>query len=197
LTTAHDMNILDSRRLTGPGLFLDGPGAVLDIRLDEAERDAAVSAWTKAARRLLQALDWENEPLASRAFPGGVSLAVGAPIDGLYAATELNERAWATATAELEGRRPPDFRADVASLLNEMANERNPDLVALSLAARARGEPAMSFLAAPASIENESSSTIISGRPLSPARIIGPAAANASRMSVINSRKKSSGVCSR
>jgi UDP-N-acetylmuramyl tripeptide synthase len=133
------MNILDSRRLTGPGLLLDGPGAVLDIQLEEAERDPAVSAWTKAASRLLQAVGWENERLISRTFPGGVSLAVAAPLDGLYAATELNERAWAAATAELEGRRAPDFRADVASLLNEMANERNPDLVAISLAARARG----------------------------------------------------------
>ena len=139
MTTVHAMNILDSRRLTGPGLLLDGPGAVLDIRLEEAERDPAVSAWTRAAGRLLQAVGWENERLVSRTFPGGVSLAVGAPIDGLYSATELNERAWAAATAELEGRRAPDFRADVASLLNEIANERNPDLVALCLAARARG----------------------------------------------------------
>jgi cyanophycin synthetase len=139
LTSVHPMDILDSRRLTGPGLLLDGPGAVLDIRLEESEREPAISAWTKAASRLLQAVGWENERLVSRTFPGGVSLAVGAPIDGLYAATELNERAWAAATAELEGRRAPDFRADVASLLNEMANERNPDLVAICLAARARG----------------------------------------------------------
>ena len=139
MTTAHAMSILDSRRLTGAGLVLDGPGAVLDLRLEESERDAAVSAWTRAARRLLEAVGWENEPTVSRPFPGGVSLAVGAPLDGLYAATELNERAWATATAELEGRRPPDFRGDVASLLNEIANERNPDLVALSLAARGHG----------------------------------------------------------
>ena len=138
MTTANAMSILDSRRLTGPGLLLDGPGAVLDIRLEETERDSAVAAWTKAARRLLEAVGWENEQTVSRPFPGGVSLAVGAPIDGLYTATELNERAWTTATAELESRRPPDFRGDVASLLNEIANERNPDLVALSLAARGR-----------------------------------------------------------
>jgi cyanophycin synthetase len=139
LTTAYDMSILDSRRLTGPGLLLDGPGAVLDIRLDEAEREAAVSAWTRAARRLLEAVGWESQRLASRAFPGGVSLAIGAPLDGLYAATELNERAWAAAAAELERRRAPDFRADVASLLDEIANERNPDMVALAEGARLRG----------------------------------------------------------
>jgi cyanophycin synthetase len=139
LTGVHTMDILDSRRLTGPGLLLDGPGAVLDIRLEDSEREPAISAWRSAAARLLQAVGWENEKLVSRAFAGGVSLALGAPLDGLYAATELNERAWATATAELEGRRAPDFRADVASLLNEIANERNPDLVALYQAARSRG----------------------------------------------------------
>jgi cyanophycin synthetase len=138
LTSVHPMDILDSRRLTGPGLLLDGPGAVLDIRLDESEREPAISAWRNAAGRLLQAVGWENEKLVSRAFPGGVSLALGAPLDALYTATELNERAWATAIAELEGRRAPDFRADVASLLNEIANERNPDLVALYQEARAR-----------------------------------------------------------
>jgi UDP-N-acetylmuramyl tripeptide synthase len=139
LTSVHPMNILDSRRLTGPGLLLDGPGAVLDIRLEEPEREPAISAWRNAAARLLQAIGWGNEKLVSRAFSGGVSLALGAPMDGLYAATELNERAWAAAAAELEGRRAPDFRSDVASLLNEIANERNPDLVALCQAARSRG----------------------------------------------------------
>jgi UDP-N-acetylmuramyl tripeptide synthase len=139
LTSVHPMNILDSRRLTGPGLLLEGPGAVLDIHLDEPEREPAISAWRNAAVRLLQAVGWENEKLVSRAFAGGVSLALGAPIDGLYAATELNERAWAAAAAEMEGRRAPDFRSDVAALLNEIANERNPDLVALCQAARSRG----------------------------------------------------------
>jgi UDP-N-acetylmuramyl tripeptide synthase len=139
LTSVHPMDILDSRRLTGPGLLLDGPGAVLDIRLEDSEREPAIAAWRNAALRLLQAVGWENEQLVSRAFAGGVSLALGAPLDALYAATELNERAWAAATAELEGRRAHDFRADVASLLNEIANERNPDLVALCQEARSRG----------------------------------------------------------
>jgi cyanophycin synthetase len=139
LTSVHLMNILDSRRLTGPGLLLDGPGAVLDIRLEESERELAVAAWRNAAGHLLQAVGWERERLVSRAFDGGVSLALSAPLDGLYAATELNERAWAAAAAELEGRRAPDSRGDVASLLNEIANERNPDVVALYQAARSRG----------------------------------------------------------
>jgi cyanophycin synthetase len=133
------MNILDSRRLTGPGLLLDGPGAVLDIRLEQQDTDRAVAAWQNATRRLLQAVGWKDETLASRPFPGGVSLAFTAPIDGLYAATELNERAWAIAAAELRGERAPDFRAAVAGLLDEIENERNPVLVEIYRQARSRG----------------------------------------------------------
>jgi cyanophycin synthetase len=133
------MNILDSRRLTGPGLMLDGPGAVLDVRLQETAIDRAVAAWRNAANRFLQAVGWPEEKLASRSFAGGVSLAFSAPIDGLYAATELNERAWALAEAELQGEKTPDFRAAVASVLDEIETERNPRLVELCRQARARG----------------------------------------------------------
>ena len=132
------MSVLDSRRLTGPGLMLDGPGAVLDVRLEQPDTDRAIAAWQKAATRLLQAVGWEDEKLASRPFAGGVSLAVSAPIDGLYAATELNERAWAAAAAELRGEKVPDFRAAVASVLDEIKHEENPLLVHLWNEARSR-----------------------------------------------------------
>ena len=124
------MQIHDSRRLTGPGLLLDGPGAVLDVRLDESIRERAVAAWERHARRLLAAVGWPGERLATRTFTDGVSLALSAPIDGLYVATELNERAWDAARAELEGRKIRNSRAAVAvaSLLDEIVNERNPVL---------------------------------------------------------------------
>jgi UDP-N-acetylmuramyl tripeptide synthase len=133
------MTILDSRRLTGPGLMLDGPGAVMDIRLEQPDSGSVVAAWRNAANRLLQAVGWQDEKLASRVFAGGVSLALSAPIDGLYAATELNERAWAAAAAELRGEKAPDFRAAVACVLDEIETERNPVLLALWRGARSRG----------------------------------------------------------
>jgi cyanophycin synthetase len=133
------MNILDSRRLTGPGLLLDGPGAVLDVRIEEPDTERAIAAWRKAATRLLRAVGWQDEKLANRTFAGGVSLAVSAPIDGLYAATELNERAWAAAVAELRGEKPVEFGAAVASVLDGIETERNPVLVALCREARSRG----------------------------------------------------------
>ena len=139
LLDSQTMHVVDSRRLTGPGLVLDGPGAVLEVRLDESARADAVAAWERAARRLLEAVGWPDEQLRTRAFAGGVSLALTAPIDGLYAATDLNERAWAAAAAQLRGEKPPDFRAAVASILDELAHERNRYMVALHQAAKARG----------------------------------------------------------
>lgn len=134
-----DMRILDSRRLTGPSLLLDTPGAVLDIGLDESPSGPAIAAWERAARRLLQAVGWPHENLASRSFRGGVSLAFGAPIDGLYAATEINERAWETAAAELVNRPTPDSIPIIDRLREAVALESNPALIALREAARSRG----------------------------------------------------------
>ena len=133
------MDVLDSRRLTGPGLMLDSPGAVLDIRLGGQDPNQAIAAWTSAARRLLNEVGWADEKLATRRFPGGVSLALTAPVDGLYAATELNERAWEAAAAELGEGAPPDHAAGLTSIRGAMAAETNSALVALRAAANSRG----------------------------------------------------------
>jgi cyanophycin synthetase len=115
------------------------PGAVLDIHLDDALRDRAVAAWRGAARRLLDAVGWTAERLASRSFAGGASLALTAPADALYAATDLNEAAWAAAWAEIEGRRPEDEHMAAGRLLEAIAAERDPARLALRDAARTRG----------------------------------------------------------
>src|SRR5689334_226040 len=137
--TQHTSQVLDSRRLTGPGLLLDGPGAVIDVRIEESAREEAVVAWEKAARRYLDAIGWPDEQLRTRPFRGGVSLAFTAPLDCLYAATELNERAWAAALAELRGEKAPDFRAGIASVLDDAASQRNPPVLRLAQEARSRG----------------------------------------------------------
>ncbi len=130
--------IADSRRLTGPSLLLDGPGAILDVRLDDADRDDAIAGWRAAARRLLDAVNWSAETLAVRPFAGGVSFALTAPVDALYAATDLNEAAWEAASAELDGRAAEPAPTVVARLRAAIAGERNPALVALRAEARAR-----------------------------------------------------------
>ncbi len=130
--------VKDSRRLTGPNLVTDRPGAVLEVELPDAGATDLVRAWQEEARLALDALGWGAESLAARRFPGGASLALTAPIDALYAATEVNEWAWTAATARLHGEqvdRPPEF-ARLAALV---AAERRPALLALQQAAATRG----------------------------------------------------------
>ena len=137
------MRVLDSRRLTGPGLLLDTPGAVLDIAVETQHIAPATAAWEKAARTLLDGVGWKGERIVNRPFRDGVSLALSAPVDGLYSATELAEEAWEAAASELEGSTPPDLSPVVVRLRNIIEEERNPRLVALKEVAQSR---ALTFL---------------------------------------------------
>ena len=132
------MKLLESRRLTGPNLLLDRPGAVIEVALEPEEAAAAVAAWREQARRMLDAVGWSGEETAARLFSGGASLAISAPIDALYAATEVNEWAWAAAEASLSGEMP-EIAAGRDALRRLIAQESNPALLALRDAAVARG----------------------------------------------------------
>jgi UDP-N-acetylmuramyl tripeptide synthase len=137
------MELLDSRRLTGPNLLLDGPGALIDVRVDEDRREAAIEAWREAATRMLAAVGWAGERAAVRRYEGGASLAISAPADALYAATEINDWAWSIAA---RGRALDDIEVETAAehLRELIAEERRPALLAIRDAARARG---VTFLA--------------------------------------------------
>jgi cyanophycin synthetase len=133
-----DLIFLHSRRLTGPGLLLDRPGAVLEIQMDGPERERAIARWRAAARRMLDTVGWGAEGLAVRTYVGGASLALSAPPDALYAATEVNEWAWVEAAA-IPGESRPAFEAEADRLRITIGSERKPPLLALRSAARARG----------------------------------------------------------
>ena len=66
----------------------------------------------------------------------GASVVLTAPIDALYAATEVNERAFEAATES--GRF--DFEATVARLRETIADEVNPGLLALRAAAHKQAQ---------------------------------------------------------
>jgi len=129
------MQLLDSRRLTGPNLLLDRAGAVLEVSLAPEEAEPAVAAWLKNIRGMQEAVGWGTEEVAVRRFPGGASLAISAPIDSLYAATEVNEWAWSAAEAQLTGEPAPDPVPAAARLRAMIAQEANPALLALRDAA--------------------------------------------------------------
>ena len=67
------IELLDSRRLTGPNLFWDWPGAVLDIAISGIPADLVISAWAEEVTRLMEAVGWEPENITSRKFDGGAS----------------------------------------------------------------------------------------------------------------------------
>jgi cyanophycin synthetase len=135
------MELLDSRRLTGPGLLLDQAGAIIEIMVEDERREAVIAAWREAAERMLAAVGWGGERLAMRRHRGGASLAFTAPLDALYAATDLNEWAWSAATAARDDRwlEGPAFAAAAERLRAAIAEERRPGLLAIREVARARG----------------------------------------------------------
>ena len=63
-----NIKLLDSRRLTGPNLFSDRPGAVLDIAIDDIPAERVISAWSREASRLLEAMDWGPVNIGSRLY---------------------------------------------------------------------------------------------------------------------------------
>ncbi|EAQ95752.2 UDP-N-acetylmuramyl tripeptide synthase [Congregibacter litoralis KT71] len=135
------MRLLDSRRLTGANFLLRRPGAVMDIAVDDREREVLIAAWRLHARRLLEQLDWDDEELAVRPFEGGVSLGLSAPVDGLYTATELNETAYEAARDWIEGGQRHLLNRAARSLRGEYRDEERPRLQRVLAAAREHGAP--------------------------------------------------------
>ena len=126
------MEFLDARRLTGPSLLFDRPGSILDVKCGVAEARRLVPVWERHVRRMLAALGWPAErEYASLILKGGVSLGFTAPIDVLYAASEVNEWAYAACDAELNGAEAPDFDEAVERLKQAAAQEANPRLLEL------------------------------------------------------------------
>lgn len=132
-------SLIDSRRLTGPNLISQTQGAVIDVALGDTPAQRVIETWRRNVQRVLAAVGWDGAELAARSFPGGASLLMAAPIDALYAATEVNEWAWAATQAALAGGDEPDLEVEAARLRALISAERNPKLLSLRDAAAERG----------------------------------------------------------
>ncbi len=133
------MTIDDSRRLTGPNLYLDGAGAILDVHGEGLIFDSALGFWPQHIKAILEAVGWGDSEIAVRRFSYGASLAFEGPIDALYAGTEINEAAWETAVGTATAGIAPDLLAKLAELKKLIEEERNPALIALEKATEERG----------------------------------------------------------
>ena len=143
----------DSRRLTGHNRFFADTGAVLEA-LGPTARDAAAHArWRESVSALRHALGWADAPAIVRPHASGTLLAIAAPVDELFTATEVNEWAWEQASRIFEpgvdialdpvAGRPydqlhllgDDLATVAAAFKARAAAEINPGLVAFRAAA--------------------------------------------------------------
>jgi len=135
------MEFLDARRLTGPSLIFDGPGSILDVACSTEEADRLIPAWRSNVERMVTRLGWDDAHFASRKLLGGVSMAFSAPIDALYAASAINEWAWAASAHQMgEDIELPDFDETVGDIRSAITEEANPRLMQLIADAADRGK---------------------------------------------------------
>ena len=126
----------DSRRLTGSNLFFDSAGAVLEtvgVTVDEAllagwrSRVARARSWLQwpdsAARRLRRCESCRARKLDTsiRQHATGTSLALAAPFDQLFTATEVNEWALCAALVEADPARWSDLEAALVAAARDAA----------------------------------------------------------------------------
>ncbi len=129
------MEMVDSRRITGPSLLADTAGAILDVSVPNERQSEVVAAWERAVRRVLSAVGWGDETTAVRRFDGGLSLFMSAPVDALYAATEVNEDVWTSVLSTLNGEKNSSADAEVERLQELISEETNSGLLSLRTAA--------------------------------------------------------------
>jgi UDP-N-acetylmuramyl tripeptide synthase len=121
---------------------------------------ATIAGWERRVRKAAGALAWPAAPVVAASHPGGASLALSAPPDQLFTATEVNEWALAATLAEQQPARhdelvallaaeqpeetePPvlEEAGAIARLARRAQREARPELRALIAGAGARGLP--------------------------------------------------------
>jgi cyanophycin synthetase len=152
----------DSRRLTGSNLFFDSPGAVLEtVPVD----DAVLAAWGARVARARAWLHWPERgakssrprsterarSIAIRPHATGTALALAAPVDQLFTATEVNEWAFCAALLEADPVRWNQLESALIGAARKAATDageslepgtRPPMAVAFTVAPPVLDEPA-------------------------------------------------------
>jgi cyanophycin synthetase len=137
----------DSRRLTGCNLYFNGTGAALESAPGPTLDDTALARWRDNIAAARDALGWPAGAMYVRRHASGVSLAFEAPMDQLYAATEVGEWAFCDAL----GQRPNlAVDTDDGPRAHAGALPRDEALRLLASLARAEARPALRALAAAA-----------------------------------------------
>jgi cyanophycin synthetase len=126
------LSLDDNRRLTGKNLLSDQPGAIIDAFVSGIDKQVVVNVWLTYARQLLGAVNWPDEQTFFRIFEDGITIAISAPLDALYAACDLNECAWQLTYDELtQTKSEESVSAAIARLKQTIADESHPKLLEL------------------------------------------------------------------
>ncbi len=112
--------------MTGANLFFAGSGALLETA-DIAVDAALLDGWRSRVERARAHLEWPMPGVVARPHTGGASLALAAPPDQLFVATEVNE--WALC-ATLRARDPQRW-SGLEATLQAAALEQAADSAAL------------------------------------------------------------------
>ena len=100
--------------MTGANLFFARTGAVLEALGSLSIDESLLAQWRERVGRARTHLGWREAELVARRHAGGVSLALAAPCDLLFLATEVNE--WALC-ATLQQRDPTRWAGLPAAML--------------------------------------------------------------------------------
>ncbi len=134
------LSLEDSRRLTGPNLFGDISGAIIDVRIKNIDAVVVTQTWEKHAKQLFERIYWHKQKRLHRLYQDGASLVITAPIDCLYAATEINEAAWQLTCNEMLQIHSEDFHTELIELIQRLKalieDEKNPKLIAIQQQAK-------------------------------------------------------------
>lgn len=130
--------ILDEvRRLTGPNLLSDEPGAIADVLFSDSEPSKVLACWQKHLIDCQQAVEWQRwqpeQQSYYRYYEGGLSLSIAAPMDLLYSACDLIELAWDLCVAELND---PSTNSNVNANAQPSAHDCAEGTAPLALPAR-------------------------------------------------------------
>ncbi|PKI17151.1 Mur ligase [Colwellia sp. 12G3] len=129
----------EARRITGPNLLSQQPGALIDVSIDGISHEDVWQCWQKNISEILNLLGWQNENLYHRKYDGGISLSISAPIDALYTACQAAELAWLLCESQLQSTVFTDKELKLNELMISLAGEVNPTLLALIALAIEKG----------------------------------------------------------
>ncbi len=126
-----NLQLDEVRRLTGPNLLWDKPGAIVDVLIDGIDNNQVLTSLQLWSNRLLQDFGWTGESSTYRTHALGINFAISASMDQLYSACDLLELAWDCCAAELLQTPLPDWQGCLVELKAAAEEEQDPQLLAL------------------------------------------------------------------